>query len=138
MDILKRLPGECGTPVCMPGTWKMLKKGFVENLSIVCSLGALEWCTNVAVYFLVLRSNKKCVSSRPPVPKFWLTTLKFLEHADRFFVSVLKTLLPANTFMQHQLFITCFGEIATKSQQKSSRGKPSRELEEMKTSVGRL
>ena len=28
MDILKRLPGECGTPVCMPGTWKMLKKRF--------------------------------------------------------------------------------------------------------------
>ena len=25
-DILKRLPGECGTPVCMPATWKMLKK----------------------------------------------------------------------------------------------------------------
>ena len=24
----KRLPGECGTPVCMPATWKMLKKRF--------------------------------------------------------------------------------------------------------------
>ena len=28
MDILKRLPGECETPVCMPATWKMLKKRF--------------------------------------------------------------------------------------------------------------
>ena len=28
MDILKRLPGECGTPVCMPATWKMLRKRF--------------------------------------------------------------------------------------------------------------
>ena len=26
MDILKRLPGECGTPVCRPATGKMLKK----------------------------------------------------------------------------------------------------------------
>ena len=43
----------------------MLKKGFVGKLSIVCSLGALEWCMNVAVYFLVLRSNKKCVCSHP-------------------------------------------------------------------------
>ena len=35
MDILKRLSGECGTAVCMPATWKMLKKGFGEKLSIV-------------------------------------------------------------------------------------------------------
>ena len=28
MYILKRLLGECGTPVCMPATWKMLKKRF--------------------------------------------------------------------------------------------------------------
>ena len=32
----KRLPGECGTPVCLPATWKMLKKlGFGGKLSIV-------------------------------------------------------------------------------------------------------
>ena len=50
MDILKRLPGECGTPVCMPATWKMLKKGFWGKLSIVLvqknifySLGALTY-----------------------------------------------------------------------------------------------
>ena len=28
MDILKRLPGECGSPVCMPATWKMSRKSF--------------------------------------------------------------------------------------------------------------
>ena len=32
MDILKRLSGECGTPVCMPATWKMLKKRFLGKV----------------------------------------------------------------------------------------------------------
>ena len=32
MDILKRLPGECGTPVCMLATWKMLKKRFLGKV----------------------------------------------------------------------------------------------------------
>ena len=35
MDILERLSGECGTPLCMPATWKMLKKGFWGKLSFI-------------------------------------------------------------------------------------------------------
>ena len=26
------IPGECGTPVCMPATWKMLKKRFLGKI----------------------------------------------------------------------------------------------------------
>ena len=32
MDILKCLPGECGTPVCIPVTWKMLKERFLGKV----------------------------------------------------------------------------------------------------------
>ena len=32
MDILKRLPGECGTPACMPATWKNVEKRFLGKV----------------------------------------------------------------------------------------------------------
>ena len=61
MDILKRLPGKCGTPVCMPAMWKMLKKRFLGKV-IYCisakrhilryiSLGALVFaCKTVSLF----------------------------------------------------------------------------------------
>ena len=49
MDIPKRLPEECGTPVCMPATRKMLKKGFWGRLSV------FYWCKkkHILRYMLV-------------------------------------------------------------------------------------